>query len=259
LKLDPDAVMLVMPADHAISPNSDFHASVERAVSLVKSDPEALVLFGVRPSSPATGYGYMERGEALAKLPGAYRVERFREKPDRQTAEQYIAAGRFYWNCGIFVWRAQTLLNALREFEPDMHAHLMVCAMRLATEYTATLQREFPLMKSISIDFAVLEKSTHVHVVEASFEWDDVGSWLALERLLGIDDDGNTIDALHCGIETRGCIVRGPSGHLIATAGLEDCIIVHTPDATLVARKDDENAIRRLVERLKELGHDQFL
>ncbi len=260
LHKDPDAVMLVMPADHAIRPPDQFRASVECAVALVEREPHALVLFGVTPNSPATGYGYIERGNVVPNESSAFRVKSFREKPDRQTAGQYLTSGGFYWNCGIFIWRAQTILDALQEFEPDMHARLLTVDKAIgASNYTQVLNREFPLMKAISIDFAVLEQASSVNVVEASFEWDDVGSWLALTRLLGADAHGNTIDALHCEVDTRGCIIRGSKGHLIATAGLENCIVVQTPDATLVARKDDENALRRIVERLKELGYDQFL
>jgi mannose-1-phosphate guanylyltransferase len=126
-------------------------------------------------------------------------------------------------------------------------------------DYDAALELEFPLMKSISIDFAVLEKASDVSVLEAGFEWDDVGSWESLERLLGTDADGNTIDGQHCGVDTKGCIVRSSKGHLVATVGVDDLIVVNTPDATLVARKNDEAGIRKLVERLQEMGYDAFL
>ncbi|MGE3314304.1 MAG: mannose-1-phosphate guanylyltransferase [Planctomycetaceae bacterium] len=262
LHQDPDAVMLVMPADHVIGPVESFHASVGAAVAIVRKNPESLVLFGVKPTHPATGYGYMERGAAIDGLTDAvaYKVEKFREKPDRKTAEGYLADGRFYWNCGIFVWRAQTILDRIGKYEPEMHSHLEALSQSIGKpDYDAVLQREFPLMKSISIDFAVLEKAADVAVLEAGFDWDDVGSWESLTRLIGTDTDGNTVDGQHCGVETRGCIVRSPKGHLIATVGLEDCIVVNTPDATLVARKNDEAGIRKLVERLQELGYDAFL
>jgi len=260
LHVDPQAVMLAMPADHAIRPADVFRDAVDRAVSLVERDPRALVLFGARPSYAATEYGYIERGEALADVQAGYRVASFREKPARDTAEQYLSSGRFYWNCGIFVWRAQAILDALREFEPEMHDRLTTIGAALDTPAAdEVLEREFPQMKSISIDFAVLERAAGVCVIEAPFAWDDLGSWQALERLLGADGDGNTIDGLHCGVDTRGCIIRGPADHLVATIGLEDCIVVHTQDATLVARKGDEGALRRLVERLQEQGHDRFL
>lgn len=260
LARDPDAVMLVTPADHVIQPLPAFQQSVSAATDILKSQPDALVLFGVKPNHPATGYGYIERGEKITGSDATFRVAKFREKPDRKTAEQYLAAGKFYWNCGIFVWRAATILDCLRQFEPEMHARLVALANCIATpKFESALESEFPQMKSISIDFAVLEKASNVCVVEAAFNWDDVGSWESLTRLIGTDENGNALDGQHCGVETKGCIVRSSKGHLVATVGLEDVIIVNTPDATLVARKNDEAGIRELVKRLQDQGYDAFL
>ncbi|NOX55389.1 MAG: NTP transferase domain-containing protein [Planctomycetes bacterium] len=260
LERDRDATMLVMPADHVIEPDEVFRQAVMQAVELVEEDSQRLVLFGVPPTYPSTGFGYIERGDSLDGRSGAYRVRTFREKPDRDTALNYLKAGTFYWNCGIFVWKAQRILDALAEFEPGIHERLCRLQGCLGqSQWAESLRAEFPEMKSISIDYAVLERASNVCVVEAPFRWDDVGSWQALSRLLGTDEEGNTIAGLHCGVDTKGCIIRSGDGHLIGTLGIEDCIIVHTPDATLVARKDDENAIRQLVRLLEEKGYDQFL
>lgn len=266
LARDSEAVMLVLPADHVISPAEQFRRAVERAAALVEKNPQSLVLFGVPPTGPATGFGYIERGAELGDAVGqpdggAYRVASFREKPDTATAAEYVEAGRFYWNCGIFVWRADRILASLEDFEPEIHAHLMTLREALGTDrFADVLAAEFPQMKSISIDYAVLERAEDVCVLEAPFEWDDVGSWPALERLIGTDEAGNTIDATFVGLGARGCIVRSTDEeHLIAAAGLEDCVIVHTPDATLVARKSDENALRELVRLIEERGYERFL
>lgn len=260
LRDDPQAVMLVMPADHVIRPAAEFRRAVDAAVALVEQDPARLVLFGVLPTYPATGFGYIEREAPLAGNGSAYRVASFREKPDRDTAGQYLASGRFYWNCGIFVWRARQIIDALARHEPDIHARLLRLAPSIGTpEWDAALLEEFPQMKSISIDYAVLEREPGICVLEAPFEWDDVGSWHALRRLNESDADGNTVVGPHCGVETRNCIIRTSDDHLVATLGLDDVIVVHTPDATLVARADDDGAIRQLVDRLRELGHDRFL
>lgn len=261
LQQDPDATMLVMPADHVIAPNAVFQAAVNSAAEIVKENPETFVLFGVRPNYPSTGFGYIERGSALIDAGRAYQVKSFREKPGLETAEQYVADGGFYWNCGIFVWRADQILKALEQFEPEIHTRLETLAAALDDgNWNETLDAEFPQMKSISIDYAVLERATGVVVLEAPFEWDDVGSWQALSRLLGTDDDGNTIDGQYCGLDSSACIVRTTDeNHLIATIGMEDCIVVHTPDATLVARKDDENAVKKLVELIEQQGHERFL
>ena len=261
LTIDADAIMLVMPADQIIGPKEAFQAAVERAVGIVKRDPHVLVLFGVRPTYPATEFGYIERGARLGDSgDGGYRVAAFREKPDRRTAEEYVTAGCFYWNCGVFVWRADQILEALREHEPEVHQRLMHLRDSVGTDdWQSAVVDEFPRMKSISIDYAVLERAEDVYVLEAPFEWDDAGRWQALRRLLGVDADGNTVDGPFLGIDTRGCIVRSADDHLIATIGLEDCIVVHTPDATLVARQDDENAIRQLVALIEERGYERFL
>lgn len=259
LAADEDAVMLVLPADHVIRPDAVFRQAVEQAAAIVERDPNALVLFGVPPTYPATGFGYIEHGSPLGKT-GAYRVESFREKPDAETARQYVASGRFHWNCGIFVWRASRILNALAH-EPEISERLIPLRKAVGTpQWDEVLAREFPRMKSISIDHAVLERSAKFAVtLEARFEWDDVGSWEALPRLIGPDADGNTVDGPFCGVETHGCIVRTTGDHLVATVGMDDCIIVHTPDATLVARKDNPEAIRTLVARLRERGYDRYL
>jgi len=256
LSRDPDAVMLVMPADHVIGPREVFQDAVSAAATIVKSDPGVLVLFGVPPTFASTGYGYIERGE-LFEESTAYRVQSFREKPVRETAEQYVAGRNFYWNCGIFVWRADRILEALAEHEPEIHERLT--RLRGALDDDQLLQAEFPQMKSISIDYAVLERASDVLVLEAPFEWDDVGSWQSLTRLLGTNADDNTVDGPFCGLNSTGCIVRTGANHLVATIGLEDCIVVHTPDATLVARKGDENAVKQLVELIQEHGYDRFL
>jgi mannose-1-phosphate guanylyltransferase len=257
VKADPEAVMAVMPADHAISPSDIFRQALEQATSLVAEDDGRLVLFGVRPTYPATGFGYIEQGLPVrAGTPGC-RVKSFREKPNHDTATAYIHDGHYLWNCGIFVWKARTILERLKEFEPELLAGLERIVNGPPDGYDQRLSAEFPKLKSISIDYAVLERAQNVCVLEAPFQWDDVGSWEALSRLEGTDGDGNTVVGPHCGLGTRGCIVHSPEGHLIATVDVEDLLIVHTPEATLVTRRGDEQALRRIIEELKarRLGH----
>lgn len=259
LRRDPDAIMVLMPADHLIAPGELFREGVETAARLVEDDPQRLVLFGVPPTWPATGFGYIERGAPLAES-GAFQVLSFREKPDHETAVGYLQAGHYLWNCGIFVWRAETILDRIREFEPELAAGLERMAAALGTpDAERVVQREFPQLKSISIDYAVLERAAPVCVVEARFDWDDVGSWEALARLEGSDGAGNTIIGPHCGLDTRGCIIHSAGGHLIATCDVEDLLIVHTPDATLVARRGDEEALRRIIRELQDRGCDHVL
>jgi mannose-1-phosphate guanylyltransferase len=253
LERDPDGIMFVMPADHVIQPLEAFHAAVHRAVDVVQNNPEQLVLFGVTPAFPSTGYGYIERGDLIGQqTPSLFHVKTFREKPHLSLAEQYIREGRFFWNCGIFCWKAATIIQLLEQFEPELHAGLL----RIRDGWRKGQRREsmaseFPLLKNISIDYAILERANSVVVLEAPFLWDDVGSWLSLPRLNGVDASGNTIDGLFCGVDTHGCIVRTSSDHLVATLGLRNLIIVHTPDATLVADASQSERIKQLLEQLE--------
>ncbi len=259
LAKDPNATMLVMPADHLISQQNSFKKSVEQAEDILKKNPNAFILFGVRPSYPATGFGYIEQGEPIDD--GVFNVQSFREKPDLPTATQFLKTGKFYWNCGIFVWRADRILAALEKLEPEIFSHLQKLQQSIHQKnWESVLESEFPKMKSISIDYAVLEHAKDVLVLEAPFDWDDLGSWQALARINGMDKKGNSIDATFCGEETTGSIVySSDKNHLIATYGLDNLIIVHTNDATLVARKDDEQGLKQLVAKLKAEGHDDKL
>ena len=262
LALDPDAVMLVMPADHVIQPTEKFQKAVGQAVSLIEDDPKSLVLFGVEPTYPATGFGYIHRGERITtEFCPTYHVSSFHEKPNLLAASRFMATSQYYWNCGIFVWRAQTILDALKEFAPEIMERLeRIQAGIESGRWQETLETEFPLMPSISIDYAVLEKASgRVSVLEAPFDWDDVGSWHALPRLFAADGDENTIDGLCCAVDTKGCIIRTSDQHLVATIGLKDLIIVHTPTATLVAEKRDEGSLKKLIAELEKRQLTEYL
>jgi mannose-1-phosphate guanylyltransferase len=266
VRRDPNAVMAVMPSDHVIRPTEKFQAAIRLANDLVIESPDRIVTLGIRPTYPAESFGYIERGEVLdvasaqAAAQSVYRVVRFREKPKAEAARQFLAAGNYYWNAGIFVWRASTILDYVARLQPDLHNHIQAIAAANGTnEYQATLEREFAAIAGISIDYAVMEHAKDVVVIEAPFEWDDVGSWQALARLCGQDADGNTISGRHLGINTRGTIVRTDGEHLVVTIGLEDCIVVHTSDATLVARKQDEEAVREAARQISERGWRELL
>ncbi len=265
LKRDPDATMAVMPSDHVIQSDEVFQRSILAAAELVEASPTRIVTFGIRPTYAAETFGYVERGPAMAAPRSApdikvYQVARFREKPRAEQAREFLATGYFYWNSGIFVWKAQTILDALATHEPAMHSHLAAIGRTIGTaEYSATLEREFAAIQGKSIDYAVMEHAQDVLVIEAPFEWDDVGSWQAIARLNARDEHGNTIQARHLGLHTTGTLVRSHDDHLIVTLGLDDCIVVRTPDATLIARKDDEESIRQVVKLLEERGWREYL
>ena len=268
---DSEATMAVMPADHVISPDESFRQAVRQAAALVDQRSERIVTFGIRPTYAAESFGYIERGEPLPResvedtpapvYPApVYTVRQFREKPNAEVAAEYLESGNFYWNSGIFVWKARTILDALAQHQPEMYGRLMRIADATDTaEFDEVLAAEFAAIKGVAIDYAVMEHATEVLTIEAPFQWDDVGSWQSLARLRGTDQQGNTVAAKHLGLNTEGTIVRGTDDHLIVTLGLEDCIVVHTPDATLVANKHDEESIRQVVEMLQARGWEEYL
>ena len=261
-RADPNATMLVMPADHVIEPTQEFRRAAHVAEQMVEEHPRALVTFGISPTFAATGYGYIERDAELAKRQGVtiFRVHKFREKPPAEIAEEYLVSGKHSWNSGIFVWRAATILQELQERKPKLAAAVERIAMAWDTpEYDEVLMKEYSSIEKISIDFAVMEQAKEVLVVQAPFQWDDVGSWLALERRHPQDAHDNTILANHAGIDTHNCIVVGDGDKLISTAGVSDLIIIQDGDAFLVAQRHDESGIKKLVEHLKQRGLEKYL
>ncbi len=257
---DPDATMLVLPSDHVIGPVTAFTSDVELAVDLVHEDPSRLVLFGAPPTWPATGFGYIQPGPHLRDS-RAFAIGQFREKPSRDVAEQLIHAGCL-WNCGIFVWKARTILESLKNHAPDVAAGIDRIRQAWSTPLRhAALADEFPGLPSISIDHAVLEHAPNVCVVRAGFDWDDLGGWEAIARrhspaprTSSVSLSGKTV-----ALNTTGSILRSTDDHLVAAVDVDHLLIIHTPDATLVAPRNDEAALRRLVDELRQQGLDQFL
>ncbi len=254
---DPEAVMAVMPSDHMISTDQQFCDAISAAETLVDQDPSRIVTFGIKPTYPAESFGYIQRGAALSGggPGGCYNVKQFREKPDQATAEAYLQSGDYYWNSGIFLWKAATILAALASRQPAMFAHIQAIAEAIGSpDYENVLESEFDAIEGTSIDYAVMESYPNVAVIEAPFSWDDVGSWQSLSRLQASDENGNTVIGDHVGIDTRGSIIFGDPDHTIVTIGVEDLIVVHTKDATLVAPKSAEERVREAVKRLEETG-----
>ncbi len=260
---DPDATMAVMPSDHVIRAADRFRDGLEQAARLVEADPTRIVTFGIRPTYAARSFGYIQRGAGLDTAfdeAPAFQVKQFREKPDQATAAQYLASGDFYWNSGIFVWKARTILDALAARQPQMLEHLNRIGEAWETDrQQEVFDTEFAAINGVSIDYAVMEHAQNVVVVEAHFDWDDLGSWQSLPRELGSDHNDNTIIGKHIGENTTGSIIRTSDDHLVVTLGLKDCLIVHTDNATLVANKHDEEAVRNIVNQLQERGWTDYL
>ena len=260
---DPDATLAVMPSDHVIAPAAAFQAAIRQAEALVAAKPDRLVTFGVRPTYPAESFGYIQLGAPLPTPPGAaaaHAVASFREKPPASVAAEYVAAGSYLWNAGIFVWKAATILDALRERQPECLAHLeAIAAAWDGPERERVFAAEFAAIKGISIDYAVLEHATDVAVIEAAFGWDDLGGWSAVARQRGGDERGNTLVGRTLAFDTSGTIVHTDETHLVVTLGVADMLVVHTGDATLVAHRSHEEAVRRVVAELEKRGWNDYL
>lgn len=260
--LDPDARMVVTPADHLIGSVDLFHRAINAANDFLDQAPQALLTLGIPATRPATEYGYLHQGERVAIVNGIaiHKLKEFHEKPDRATAERFVADGSFFFNAGIFCWRASTILDEIRSSSPPLHD----AAQRIAAAWTTNrrqdvFESEFEKLPKISIDFAVMEKSRHVHMIEAPFPWDDVGSWLALERVLKGDSSGNVTVGDVLTMRTRECVVVGHPGHMVSTLGVNNLIIVQTPTATLVADRNEEQSVKALLAKLAELGRTDLL
>lgn len=251
-KRDPEAIVGIFTADHIIRPVETFATRVDDAYRMAQQHSDAIVLLGIKPSLPHTGLGYIHRGQPIA--PGIGWVQGFREKPDLSTAKEYLDSGEYYWNSGMFVWRAQTVLEEFARQLPDSHKKLSQVAWEWPADRSRQLAGEvYPTLKKISFDYAVMEHAKRVIVVELPCEWVDVGSFNTLESLYKGDDAGNVqvAEARFAQIGSAGNIVISEDEHLIAAIGVEDLIIVHTKDATLVCRKVDAQRIKDMATKLE--------
>jgi mannose-1-phosphate guanylyltransferase len=255
-KTDPDAVMAVLPADHVIGDEEQYRRVLSACLELASREPK-LVTIGIRPTEPNTGYGYIEVAETLE--PGFHRAARFVEKPDLETAKEYLAAGRYRWNAGMFIWSHRTVMDSLGKVEPAMCEVFESFRAAWGTRrFAATLKRAYPRLKNISIDYSLMEKADNVVVADGEFDWDDVGAWTALANHITPDAAGNVVQGEHVGVESAGNIVVGGK-RLIATLGVRGLIIVQTDDATLVCRKEDAQRIREVVKALDARGRKTLL
>jgi mannose-1-phosphate guanylyltransferase/mannose-1-phosphate guanylyltransferase/mannose-6-phosphate isomerase len=251
LEADPDALMLVLPSDHVVQNVMAFRCAATIAGDA--ADQGHLVTFGIKPGGPETGFGYIEAGEPIVGEDAVRRVKAFVEKPDRPTAERYVAGGNHFWNSGMFVFRADTLIGELERLSPDI-----VTACRAAldkaerdTDFVRLNKDAFAAAPSISIDYAVMERTDRAAMVPVDMGWSDVGSWQALWEIGGKDHAGNVVVGDVVQIGAGNCYLRG-DGVLVAAIGLEDFIVIATKDAVLVAPKGESQEVRQIVDALAE-------
>jgi mannose-1-phosphate guanylyltransferase len=249
---DPGARMLVTPSDHYIAPLHAFEETIRHGLALLDRR-DGLVTLGIPPTRPETGYGYILAGDAVPEYPAARRCVRFTEKPDRTTADRFLQDGRYYWNSGIFLWNAATILKAMEQYLPEQAACLEEIRPALGTSREARVLGEvFPRMPRISVDVGILERAEDVFMIPATFAWDDVGSWNALGRILSKDESENAVVGRHVGRDTHGCVIYGTT-RPIGTIGLRDLIVVETPEGILVCPKERAQEVKDLVHMLREI------
>lgn len=258
-----DAIMASVHADHLILKPEHFRAALLAAAEVADRGP--LVTLGIKPTRAHTGLGYVEQGDALAPTSDGhpvYRVVKFTEKPDLPTAERFVAGGRHSWNSGLFAWRVDRIMAEFTAHMPELHAGLREIAGMLGTDQAeTTLAQVFPTLPNQTIDYGIMEQARDVAVVPVDIGWTDIGSWATLLDKLAGDEAGNVIrgpgPVVHP--DTTGSLIFTTSARLVATVGVEDLIIVDTPDAVLVCPKDRAQDVRLIVQELKRSGHDAFL
>lgn len=258
-RVDPESVMVVLAADHFIRNTDEFLNLIRKAVEAARHG--YLVTLGIKPSRPETGYGYIKSGEQCpeAGIDGVNKVEAFVEKPDIDTAKEYLKKGNYYWNSGIFIWKTGTLLAEIEKYQPALHKGLGEIRKSIGTDKEAdVIKAVFKQFDPISIDYAVMEKTDRAAVIPADIGWSDVGSWTALDDVSERDASGNVIIGNVIDIGSRDSIVYAEK-RLVATIGLKDAVVVDTPDATLVCSKDRAQDVKKVVDELKKRKAEEHL
>ncbi len=257
---DPDAIMIVLPADHLISDAGKFVQVLDDAVALIRKHPNALMTIGIEPTYPATGYGYIQRGEPLQENGiRAFRVRAFAEKPTFEVAQQFFSTGEFLWNSGIFIWRADTILHYIEDLMPDLFVGLKEIRQSLDTpSYPKVLERVYKQIYSESIDYGIMEHASDVIVLEGQFGWSDVGSWEEVYNLSEKDADGNVIIGDPIIKDVSNCFIEAER-RVVAVIGLKDFIVIDTEDALLICQRSQCQEVKWVVEKLKHTGQHKVL
>ncbi len=258
--VDPQAVMVVLPADHSIGDPSRFRETLTAAV-LAASDGEHLITLGIPPSAPETGYGYLEQGEKVKECQGrtVWKVKAFHEKPDRKRAEIMVRSGRYYWNSGMFIWTVSAILDQMARLTPALFQELSQLRAHLnQPDWGQALLQTYQAVENISIDYAVMEKADKVWMLAGDFGWNDVGSWEAVYQLSPKEDQGNSLNGPVVVIDSRGCLVHSPK-KTVALIGMTDVIVVETDDALLICPRERAQEVKKIVETLEAQGKTELL
>lgn len=253
-RIDPKGIMVVLPADHVIRDVDEFLRVLGQAINVAELS-DGLITIGIKPSRPETGYGYIQYDEEETSNPykshGVLRVKTFAEKPNLETAERFLESGDFLWNSGMFVWKAQAILKEIEVHLPDLHTQLSSLDQKPGTaEFRNALEQAYGLIRSISIDYGVMEKAGNVFVAKGDFGWSDVGSWDEVVRLASADNDLNSTKGVVIIKDAKGNYVDAGE-KVVALVGVEDLIVVTTEDAVLVCRKGQSQNVKEIVDYMR--------
>jgi mannose-1-phosphate guanylyltransferase len=244
LKVEPETIVIILPSDHLIKAVKEFQEDLKLCVE--KSKDDKIVVLGIKPARPATGYGYIKLGKRIENK--VFEVEAFVEKPDKKKAQAYVKSKGYLWNAGMFISKASVMLDAIKKHMPELHRGLVKIK---EAEFDPRVAKDvFSKLENISIDYGVMEKADNLLIIEAGFDWDDVGNWSALGRVFDQDENGNVIVGQAKCLDTKDCIIYGDK--MVGAIGVKNLIIVNTPDAVLVCDKNDAEKVRELVKRLGE-------
>ena len=252
-----DALMMVLPSDHLIKYNSMFVSTLKEACRIAEENAN-LVTIGITPDYPETGYGYIKFNPNESKGQ-AFAVDRFVEKPTREVAKEYLETEEYLWNSGMFVWKTSSILKNIGLLMKDIYEGLVRIKDSIGTaDQESVLEKEFTAFRSESVDYGIMEKAENIYTIPGTFGWDDVGSWLAVDRIRKSNEMGNVVSGNIITVNSKNCIIEG-SKKLIAAVGLEDLIIVDTEDATLICEKQSAGDIKKVLENLKICNRDEYI
>lgn len=261
LSRDPEGVMAVLPSDHFIHNETLFHQLLKDGYDAAQENH--LVAIGIEPTFPSTGYGYIEEGERLSPTSPAFQVKRFREKPDLSTAQAFLDSGKFWWNGGMFIWKASRIFGEIATYIPDLSSHLFNIAASIGTEdYEKVFVPEWEAIKPVTIDYGVLEKTSDIVFLPAKgLEWNDIGAWDSLYDVLKSDENGNIRNGgTGIAIDSHGVLTGSDQpDKLIVTIGLDDVIVIESGNAILVCPRSEAQRVREAVDQLKASGRTEYL
>lgn len=258
---DPDASMVVTPADHLILDEEEFRRVIAEGFDFIQSRDDAMMTIGIRPNRPDTGYGYIQvENGPLSGHGHIHKVKTFTEKPNLEVAKVFVESGEFYWNSGIFIWKISTIMNALQEFLPDMQQNFA----SISPHYNTPAEERhiaaiYPECRNISIDFGVMEHARNVYVRCSDFGWSDIGTWGSLYQHSNKDENGNVLTPNTLAYNTRNCIIMSVPGRIAVVEGLEDFIVVQSEDALMICPRTQEQEVKKFIDDIKFKLGDKYI